>query len=40
MFIRKLIILAASSKRNNYCVAGVDAETGEWIRPISENPDL
>lgn len=40
MFIRKLIILAASSKRNNYCVAGVDAETGEWIRPISDNPDL
>lgn len=40
MFIRKLIILAASAKYNNYCVAGVDAETGEWIRPISDNPDV
>lgn len=40
MFIRKLIILAASAKFNNYCVAGVDAETGEWIRPICANPDL
>ena len=40
MFIRKLIILAASAKFNNYCVAGVDAETGAWIRPISDNPDL
>ena len=40
MFIRKLIILAASAKFNNYCVAGVDVETGKWIRPISDNPDL
>ncbi len=40
MFIRKLIILAASAKYNNYCVAGVDVNTGEWIRPISDNPDL
>ncbi len=40
MFIRKLIILAESAKFNNYCVAGVDVETGKWIRPISENPEL
>ena len=38
--IRKLIILAESAKFNNYCVAGVDVETGEWIRPISEGPEL
>ena len=40
MFIRKLIILAESAKYGNYCVAGVDVETGKWIRPISEKPEL
>ncbi len=40
MFIRKLIILAESAKFNNFCVAGVDFETGKWIRPISEKPEL
>jgi hypothetical protein len=40
IIIRKLIILAASAKFNNYCVAGVDVETGKWIRPISEKPEL
>ena len=40
MEIRKLIILAASAKYNNFCVAGVDIDTGAWIRPISEKPEL
>ena len=40
MEIRKLIILAESAKFNNFCVAGVDIETGKWIRPISEKPEL
>ena len=40
MIIRKLIILAESAKFNNYCVAGVDVESGKWIRPISEKPEL
>ena len=40
MTIRHLIILAESAKYGNYCVAGVDVETGAWIRPISENPEL
>lgn len=40
MEIRKLVILAASAKYGNFCVAGVDIETGEWIRPISERADL
>ena len=40
MFIKNLIILAESAKFANYCVAGVDADTGEWIRPISEKPEL
>ena len=40
MFIKKLIILAESAKFNNYCVAGVDVDSGKWIRPISEMPEL
>jgi len=38
--VRKLVILAASAKFNNFCVAGVDIDTGEWIRPISEKLEL
>jgi len=40
MFIRKLIILATSAKFNNYCVAGVDFDSGAWVRPISEQEEL
>ena len=40
MEIRKLVILATSAKYNNFCVAGVDIDTGEWIRPISEAAEL
>lgn len=32
---KKVIILTKSSKNKGYCVAGVDAETGEWIRLVS-----
>ena len=40
MEIRKLVILAESAKYNNFCVAGIDIDTGEWIRPISEATEL
>ena len=40
MEIRKLVILAESAKYNNFCVAGIDIDTGEWIRPISEKTEL
>ena len=30
---RKLIILANSRKKGNRCIAGIDADTGEWVRP-------
>lgn len=36
---KEIVILAKSSKRGGYCIAGVDATTGEWIRPISQNVD-
>ena len=40
MFVKNLVILAASAKFNNFCVAGVDVDSGSWIRPISEKPEL
>ena len=40
MEIRKLVILAESAKYNNFCVAGIDIDTGEWVRPISEAEEL
>jgi hypothetical protein len=35
---KEIIVLAKSYKHSpNYCIAGIDINTGEWIRPISEN---
>lgn len=34
---KEIIVLARSSKKGGYCVAGVDTITGEWIRPISND---
>lgn len=34
---KEIIILAKSFKRGGYCIAGIDTETGEWIRPISDD---
>ncbi len=34
---KEIIVLAKSSKHSEYCIAGVDTITGEWIRPISTN---
>ena len=33
----RIIILTKSSKHHGYCVAGVDAKTGEWIRLVSSD---
>ena len=33
---RDIVILAISEKYGNYCVAGVDINTGEWVRPYSD----
>lgn len=36
--MRKTIaVLTKSSKNKGFCVAGIDVETGEWIRLISKN---
>lgn len=37
MIQKEIIILAKSSKHSEYCIAGIDTTTGEWIRPVSDN---
>ena len=34
---KKIIILTRSKKHSGYCVAGIDYETGEWIRLVSSD---
>lgn len=34
---REIIILTKSDKRMGYCVAGIDRQTGEWVRVVSSN---
>jgi hypothetical protein len=36
---RTLVCLANSRKGNGYCFAGVDLDTGEWIRPVGSGWD-
>ena len=37
---KELVLLAQSRKYGNYCVAGIDTTTGEWIRLVSEDPAI
>lgn len=37
---KEMIILTKSEKYNNYCVAGIDVETGEWIRLVSDDEEI
>ena len=34
----KLLVLANSYKLGNRCVAGIDLDTGKWVRPVSQLP--
>lgn len=34
---KEIAILTKSSKNRGYCVAGIDLETGEWIRLVSDD---
>lgn len=36
----EMILMTKSRKHNNYCVAGIDLETGKWIRLISDNNSI
>ena len=33
----EIVILAASEKNGDYCVAGIDLDSGKWFRPYSHN---
>lgn len=37
---KKIVLLTKSKKHNNYCVAGKDLDTGEWVRLISEEEEI
>ena len=37
---KDIVILAMSEKNNNYCVAGIDIDTGKWARPYSNFTDI
>lgn len=32
---KEIVILAKSIKHRDFCIAGKDIETGEWVRPVS-----
>lgn len=34
---KEVAILTKSSKYKGYCVAGIDVNTGEWVRFVSDN---
>lgn len=36
----KIVLLTKSRKYNNYCIAGVDLDTGKWIRLVSSQADI
>lgn len=36
---KKIIVMTESSKLKNNCVAGIDADTGEWIRVVSDDEE-
>ena len=36
---KEVVILTKSYKNKGYCVAGIDAETGEWIRLVSDDEE-
>lgn len=36
---KDIVILTKSSKNHGYCVAGIDVNTGKWIRLISNDQD-
>ena len=36
---KKIIIMTESSKIKNNCVAGIDVNTGEWIRVVSDDEE-
>ena len=39
MNLTRMVVLANSWKRHDYCIAGIDLETGTWVRPVTDLDD-
>lgn len=39
MSIKHIVVLANSWKNKDWCLAGIDLETGKWIRPVTSLDD-
>ncbi len=37
---KTIILLACSRKMSNFCVAGIDSDTGHWVRIVSEDSSI
>lgn len=40
MYIRDIVVMAKSNKHGEYCIAGIDINTYEWVRPVSSLIDI
>lgn len=39
MSLTRLVVLANSWKHQDWCLAGIDLDTGKWVRPVTELDD-
>ncbi len=39
MTMMRIVVLANSWKHNDWCLAGIDLETGKWVRPVTGMDD-
>lgn len=39
MTLTRFVVLANSWKHQDWCLAGIDLETGKWVRPVTELED-
>lgn len=37
---KRFVVMAKSSKKDNYCIAGLELETKKWIRPVSTDSNI
>lgn len=40
MVLKRIVILTKSKKYNNFCVAGLDVGTGEWVRVVTDDMNI
>lgn len=40
MGTKKMIVMTESSKFKNNCVAGIDVNTGDWVRIVSDDENI